>query len=90
MCFACNDADKKAQAMRDNECEGNAQPFITFNQIKDDIRKEYFKLNKTKNHFRMIRAGIIDPPASDYIMGITHTLDGNHLPIKETVRISFV
>lgn len=90
MCLACCDADKKAKAMQENECDGNHKPFITFNQLKADVTKEYFKLNKSKTHFRMIRKGIIDPPSEDYILGITHSLEGNHLPAKESVRISFV
>ena len=87
MCLDCMDADKRVEAQ---ECDGHLTPFLTLDQAKADVQISYFKQNKKKKHFRLKKAGIIDPPAGDYILGITHSLDGNCLPAKESVRISFV
>ena len=87
MCFECIDADKKVGIQ---ECDGRHTPFLTLSQVKADVKFSYFKQDKQKKHFRLKKAGIIDPPAGDYILGITHSLDGSCLPAKETIRLSFV
>ncbi len=93
MCFSCCDADKKAEAMKNNECDGNHRPFITFTQLKQDIKSEYFRLKESgikKESFRILGQAIIDPPTQDYTLAVTHSLQGIPLPDKESVRISIV
>lgn len=93
MCLGCMDADKKASAKKQNNCNGKHTPFATFKQLKKDICMEYLKLKDqgiTKTQYNIDLNGVIDPPDSDYILAITNSLEGNPLPQQENLRISFI